>query len=231
MKTRVAPTLLLAGIACAACATDTAQREVARAQQEASECAEQSVLQSAQVRASRARIEQLEAEILRLQSGLAQAQEVIVAAESQLSGAHTRAMAVRSAAEARSSLEKAAARAPWKRAEAAQASQLLAEADQHVLAGHFGAAILLASRVERVASAIDQERRALRGARGALRVAVARANLREEPSTDAKVIASLTQGTPLLPERREADWTLVRTPQNHLGWVHGSVVEDFSGGE
>jgi hypothetical protein len=224
--------LLLALIAAAGCAAQRkAELDLREAQQVATECSEQSALQEAQQRASEARIEQLDAEILRLQSDLAQAQEVIVAAESQLSGAHTRAMAVRSVAEARGALESSAARAPWKRKEAEHAGQFLAEADQHVVAGHFGAAILLASRAARVASAIDEEVRAVRGRRGALQIAVARANLREGPSKEGRVIATLARGTPLLPERREADWTLVRTPQNRLGWVHRSLVEVLSGGE
>jgi hypothetical protein len=226
-----AGSLLLVLIAAAGCAARRHAVELRQAQQVATECSEQSALQEAQQRASQARIDQLEAEIARLQSDLSQAQEVIVAAESQLSGAHTRALAVRSVAEARSALESSAARAPWKRKEAEHAREFLAEADQHAVAGHFGAAILLASRAARVASAIDEEVRAVRGRRGTLQVAVARANLREGPSMEGKVVATLARGTPLLPERREADWMLVRTPQNRLGWVHRSLVEALSGGE
>jgi hypothetical protein len=217
--------LALALLGCAGCATlggSDARRAHAIA------CTEQAALKEAEQRASNARIEQLEAEIGRLQSDLAQAQQVIVAAESQLSGAHTRALAVRSVAEARSELESAAARAPWKRAEAAQAAELLAEADQHLLAGHFGAAILMASRAERVASAISEAFIEVRSTRGALQVAVARANLRADPSTDGAVLDSLVRGTPLLPERSEADWALVRTPQNRLGWVYLPLLEPFS---
>lgn len=214
----------LALLACAACTT----LDQADAQREASACYEQAALQQVAQRASSARIEQLEADIQRLQSDLEQAQQVIVAAESQLSGAHTRALAVRSIGEASSELESAAARAPWKRTEAEQARQMLGEADQHLQSNHFGAAILLASRADRIARAISQESSALRGTRGALQVAVDRANLRSGPSTDGEVIATLARGTPLVPERREADWALVRTPQNRLGWVHQSLVEPFA---
>lgn len=219
--------LALALLGCAACTTlgESASR---RARAETVACTEQAALQEAEQRASSARIEQLEAEIGRLQSDLAQAQQVIVAAESQLSGAHTRALAVRSVAEARSELESAAARAPWKRAEVEQAGQLLAEADQHLLAGHFGAAILQASRAERVASAITEAFVEVRSTRGALQVAVARVNLRADPSTEGEVIDSLVRGTPVLPERSEADWALVRTPQNRLGWVYLPLLEPFS---
>lgn len=215
-------------LACSAC-TSLGELDARRAREEASACTEQASLQQVEQRASRARIEQLQAEIERLQSDLAQAQQVIVAAESQLSGAHTRALAVRSVAEARSELESAAVRAPWKRAEAEQAGTLLAEADQHLQSGHFGAAILLASRAERIARALFAEVVALRNTRGALQVAVERANLRAGPSTEGAVIATLVRGTPLLPERSEADWALVRTPQNRLGWVHLPLVEPFTG--
>jgi hypothetical protein len=219
--------LALALLGCAACTT-VDKTVVLEAKAEAMACGEQVALQEAEQRALRARIEQLEAEIGRLQSDLAQAQQVIVAAESQLSGAHTRALAVRSLAEARSELESAGTRAPWKRAEVEQASQLLAEADQHLLSGHFGAAILLASRAERVASAINEALIEVRSTRGALQVAVARANLRSDPSTEGKVLDRLARGTPLLPERSEANWALVRTPQNRLGWVYLPLLEPFS---
>jgi hypothetical protein len=222
---------LLAWLACSACAGGSFHsRDVAlvEAQRQIAECSEHTEMQSAEQRAARARVQQLEAEVSRLQSDLAQAQEVIVAAESQLSGAHTRAAAVRAVAEARSGLESAAARAPWKQAEVQQAGQLLAEADQHLLAGHFGAAILLASRAQRVANAIDQEVQAVRGAPNALQIAVERGNLRGGPSTEREVVAILARGTPLLPERQEADWMLVRTPQNQLGWVHRSLVRRLS---
>jgi hypothetical protein len=220
----------LALLACSACAT-RGELDARRARQEAIACSEQAALQTVEQRASSARIEQLEAEIRRLQSDLAQAQQVIVAAESQLSGAHTRALAVRSLAEARSELGSAAARAPWKRAEAEQAEQLLAEADQHLVSGHFGAAILLSSRADRIARALAEESIVLRSTRGALQVAVERANLRAEPSRDGDLIASLPRGTPLLPERSEDDWALVRTPQNQIGWVHLPLLEPFSSPE
>ena len=224
MRDPVARLACLALLACAAC--NTFGR--ADAEREASACSERAALQQVQQRASSARIEQLEADIQRLQSDLAQAQQVIVAAESQLSGAHTRALAVRSIGEASSELESAAARAPWQRAEAEQARQMLDEADQHLQSGHFGAAILLASRADRIARAMSQEYVALRNTRGALQVAVGRANLRAAPSTDGEVIATLARGTPLVPERSEADWALVRTPQNRLGWVHLPLVEPFA---
>ena len=141
---------------------------------------------------------------------------------------HTRALDVRSVAEARSELESAAARAPWKQAEVRQASQVLAEADENLQSGYYGAAVLLALRAERIASAIAEESVAVRRAGRALQVAVARANLRRGPSTDREVIATLSRGTPLFPERSEADWALVRTPQNRLGWVHLPLLEPFS---
>jgi hypothetical protein len=222
----------LACLGCAACAGSVSREEhgaaLAQAQIRIDECSERAEMQSAEERAARARIQQLEREVARLQSDLAQAQEVIVAAESQLSGVHTRAGAVRAIAEARSGLESAATSAPWRRADAEQARRMLGDADRHLLAGHFGAAILLASRAQRVGSAIEQEVRSVRATAGALQIAVAQGNLREGPSRERKVVATLARGTPLLPERSEDGWMLVRTPQNQLGWVHRSLVRKLS---
>jgi hypothetical protein len=221
--------LLLAGcIAVDPFEAHQARQDANGCNEELAQQRERIALQQVERRAADARIEQLDAEIQRLQTDLAQAQQVIVAAESQLSGAHTRALAVRSLAEARSELEGAAAQAPWKRAEARQAEQLLADAEGHVGAGHFGAAILLASRADRIARAISAEVRAVRGARGALQVAVARANLRAQPGREGEVLATLVKGTPLVPERSESDWELVRTPQNRVGWVHRPLLEPFA---
>jgi len=155
---------------------------------------------------------------------------VIVATESQLSGVHTRAAAVRAVAEAGSELESAAARAPWRQGDARQASRLLDEADQQLQAGHFGASILLASRAPRIADAISHEVRAVRDVPGALQISGDQVNLREGPSTGRGVVTTLVCGTPLLPEGQEADWVLVRTPQNQLGWVHRSLVRKLADG-
>lgn len=216
-------------MACAGAGSRRSETALVAAQRASSECREHAELQRAQQRAMRARVAQLESEVSRLQSDLAQAQDVIVAAESQLSGTHTRAAAVRAVAEARSELESAAPRAPWKGSEAREAGALLGEADEHLRAGHFGAAILLASRAQRMAEAIEAEARTARGTPDALQIAVEQGNLREGPSTGRAVVATLARGTPVFPERREAEWLLVRTPQNQLGWVHRSLVRKLSG--
>ena len=44
------------------------------------------------------------------------------------------------------------------------------------------------------------------------------------PSTDARVIAVLSDATPVFPERREDDWVLVRTAAGPVGWVHSSLL-------
>jgi SH3-like domain-containing protein len=51
-----------------------------------------------------------------------------------------------------------------------------------------------------------------------------RVNLRAGPSTDDRVLRVLVARTPVLPERRRGDWTLVLTPAGQIGWVHDSLL-------
>jgi SH3-like domain-containing protein len=37
-------------------------------------------------------------------------------------------------------------------------------------------------------------------------------------------LAVLQEATPLLPQRSEGEWVLVRTPDGAAGWVHASLL-------
>jgi len=188
-------------------------------------CRERAVAEERQQRSSAARIERLESELKRLRSDLSQAQDALITAESRLKGAHTRALAVRSLAEAHSQLESARVLAPWRSADVEQAETMLAESDGQLQAEHFGAAILFASRAQRVAADIATEARAVRAAGNALRVAVERANLRSGPSTGFDILAVLGRETPLFLEHSEGDWVLVRTMSADMGWIFADLIE------
>jgi len=57
------------------------------------------------------------------------------------------------------------------------------------------------------------------------RISAGRVNLREGPSLEHGVLTVLGRGTPVFPERSEAEWMLVRTSGGRAGWVHASLVQ------
>jgi hypothetical protein len=173
--------------------------------------------------AERARL--LEREVARLRGDLVEAEQALLAAESGLLGAQTRADAVSAAAAARVELERARKSAPWHEAALDEARAKLDEAERQIEAGHFGTACFLASRAERIASQAAEEAQAAGGEPGARRISASRANLREGPSLEGRVLTVLVRGTPVFPERTEAEWMLVRTGRGHVGWVHASLVQ------
>ena len=175
-----------------------------------------------------AQIEQihaLEREVKRLRGELLEAEGAMVAIESGLRGAQTRADAVSALAEARISVERAGSSAPWRRAELAELTDKLDEAERQFQSGNTGSAVFFASRAKRVADALAEEARRSANARGTRRITAPRANLRSGPSTSEAVLLVLGRSTPVLPQRSEGEWVLVRTPDGEAGWVHASLLE------
>ncbi len=176
-------------------------------------------------RAESERREYLEREVERLHADLRQAEESIVQLESGLRGLHTRADAVSAVAEARIALDRVSQRAPWRRDRIAEARAKLEEADQQLASDHLGAAVFFTSRAQRITESLRAEtqqvaqwsaRRVVRGDR---------VNLRAEPSEQASIVEVLPAQTPLYPERSHSNWTLVRTPDGRVGWVHSTLLK------
>jgi hypothetical protein len=175
-----------------------------------------------------AQIEQihfLEREVQRLRDELLEADGAMVAIESGLRGAQSRADAVSALAEARISVERARTSAPWRSAELAELTDKLEEAERQFQSGNAGSAVFFASRAKRVADALAEEARRRANARGTRRITAPRANLRAGPSTGDAVLLVLGQSTPVLPQRSDGEWVLVRTPDGAAGWVHASLLE------
>ncbi|HEY8153906.1 MAG TPA: SH3 domain-containing protein [Myxococcota bacterium] len=171
------------------------------------------------------RIQSLEREVARLHRDLEEAESAMVAIESGLRGAQTRADAVSALAEARIAVERARASTPWRRAEIAEVSDKLEEAERQFQAGNPGSAVFFASRAQRIADSLREEARRVSTVRGATVVTAPRVNLRAGPSPTGTVLAVLSEATPVLPQRSEGEWVLVRTPDGAAGWVHASLLE------
>jgi len=172
-----------------------------------------------------ARIQALEREVARLRGDLEKAESAMVSIESGLRGAQTRADAVSALAEARISVERARASAPWRRSEIAELTDKLEEAERQFQAGNPGSAVFFASRAQRIADSLSEESRRAAATRATHVVMAPRANLRVGPSTTDAVLAVLPEATPVLLQRAEGEWVLVRTPDGSAGWVHASLLE------
>jgi hypothetical protein len=171
------------------------------------------------------RIQALEREVARLSRDLQEAESAMVAIESGLRGAQTRADAVSALAEARIAVERARASAPWRRAEIAEVTDKLEEAERQFQAGNPGSAVFFASRAQRIADSLREEARRISTAKGAGVVTAPRANLRAGPSTTDAVLSVLAEATPVFPQRAQGEWVLVRTPDGVAGWIHASLLE------
>jgi len=175
-------------------------------------------------RAEAERVEFFEREITRLREDLARAEASIVAMESGLRGSQSRADAVSGLAEARIALDRVSRRVPWRQERVEEARAKLAEGQRQLDLDHVAAAVFFASRAQGIADSLAQEASLVAGWPGMRVVAGERVNLRAGPSTDHAVLAVLAHDTPVLPERGEGDWTLVRTPSGQVGWVHAPLL-------
>lgn len=172
------------------------------------------------------RIQSLEREVSRLRGDLDEAESAMVVIESGLRGAQTRADAVSALAEARIAVERASSSTPWRRSEIAEVKERLEEAERQFQAGNPGSAVFFASRAQRLADSLREEARRAAAFKGTRVVRAPRVNLRAGPSTSDAVVAVLLEATPLLLQRSEGDWVLVRTPDGAAGWVHASLIAD-----
>jgi len=177
------------------------------------------------VRAQTERSEYLEREVRRLRADLQQAEDSIVQLESGLRSQHTRADAVSAVAEARIALDRVSKGVPWRLDRVAEARAKLEEADHQLASDHLGSAVFFAARAQRITDSLRAEteqvakwsdRRVIRGDR---------VNLRSAPTASASVVDVLAGEMPLFPERSLPDWTLVRTPDGRVGWVHRSLLK------
>ncbi len=185
---------------------------------------ERVVLEQAEHKASVARIAQLEGELERFKSDLDQAEKALITAESSLTGAHTRAQAVRAIAEARTQIENAELDAPWRKAEAQDARRKVEEADRQLRAKRFGASILFASRAKRIARGLAAEARSVRISKKAKQTGSRPVRLRARASSKSKLIATLQSHTPVFPEKVHGSWVLVRSLSGTVGWVPTSAL-------
>ena len=176
-------------------------------------------------RAQMERTEFLEREVERLHADLQQAERSIVDLESGLRDLHTRADAVSAVAEARIALDRVSKGVPWQHQRVAEARAKLEEADRQLATDHLGAAMFFASRAQRITESLQAEKEQV--AKWDMRRVVRgdRVNLRSGPSQDSKIVGVLAGEMPLYPERELPDWTLVRTPEGRIGWVHQTLLK------
>jgi len=175
-------------------------------------------------RAEAERLEYFEREVERLRADLAQAEESLVAMESGLRGFQSRADAVSLIAEVRIALERVSPSVPWRSEQVEEARAKLAEASRQLQAGHVGSAVFFASRARRITDNLRLEVEQVATWADKRLVVGKPAEMRAGPSPDSLVVDSLAAHTPVFPERKDRDWTLVRTPSGRIGWVHASLL-------
>jgi hypothetical protein len=170
------------------------------------------------------RVRALELEVERLRADLRAAEQTLLAVESGMRGLQGRAEAVSALAEARVQVDRAARRAPWRRAEAGEARAKLAEAERQLGVNHVGSAVFFVSRAQRIAESLSAEADRVASDPRTHFVRGERVNLREGPSPAASVLATLGRGLPVFVENREGDWSLVRTATGRVGFVHSDLL-------
>jgi hypothetical protein len=163
-------------------------------------------------------------EVDRLRADLHLAEEALVAVESGLQGDLAPAEAASALAKARIAVERAGHRTPWLPGRIDEARGKLEEAERQLQAGNVASAVFFASRAARMARAVQDEGERFADSPGVRRVRSDRAQLRAQPSTESDVLDRLVEATPVLPERSEGAWALVRTPSGAVGWIHQSLI-------
>jgi hypothetical protein len=174
--------------------------------------------------AGQEQVAHLERQVARLRADLLQAEEAMVAIESGLRGAHTRADAVSSVAEARIAVERATPAARWRPEQVSEARAKLEEAERQLQAGHTGSAVFFASRARRIAQNLNEEAEQVTRHASTRFVNTRNVNLRAGPSTQHPIVDVLGQDEPVFPEREQGDWVLVRTLAGPAGWIHVSLL-------
>jgi hypothetical protein len=170
------------------------------------------------------RVHGLQREQERLRADLVDAELTLVLVESGLEAHRSRADAVSLLADARIVLGRAERAAPWRESILTEAREQLRSAEDQLEAGHIGAAVFFTTRARRIADNVLRETDDFIGAEGVLAVRTARANLRQGPSMNYRVLRVLEEDTPLLPRTHSGNWVQVLTPQGDLGWIYGELV-------
>jgi len=175
-------------------------------------------------RASKQQTSYFQAEAKRLETDLREAEAAMIAIESGMRTPRSRADTVSVLAEARIAVEHAARSVPWRAAEAADARAKLEEAEKQLQADHLGTAVFFASRARRIADRLNEEADLVAANPGTRFIRGTRVNLRSGPSTRDEILGVLHDETPVLPERLEGSWWLIRTLPGQVGWVHAKLL-------
>lgn len=153
----------------------------------------------------------------------------LIRTKARLKGLETRAEAASAIAEARILMRRAEG-GRGRAADVGRAQESLVRAEELLQQDNFGAAIFFASKAQDFVKineprptppAADDERPA---PRPTCAVKAATANLRESPSTDAPVLASVPRGTTLQALAVRGGWTKVRQG-DVVGWILTRLVE------
>lgn len=172
-----------------------------------------------------------EAQIQELQASLDDARQEVVRAMAKLQTLASRAEAASAIAEAEVALQSLRAAAG---SEPARVRQLLEHSAREFDGGNYGGALYLANQAK---SLVRTARGGLlSGQRGSLRQgevlfavplrlqALSRANVREGPGLDFKVLFTVEPGTPLVGHSNVEDWVRVSDETGRGGWVFHTLV-------
>jgi hypothetical protein len=181
-------------------------------------------LQRVQARLRRSEEEQrrLEERLAAEQRDLEVTEMELIRTKARLKGLETKAEASSAIAEARILLGRAEGKSG---ALLTQGLQSVGKAEQQLRDENYGAANFFALKAQDLATRAQEGPEARRDVLPlSVRVRVSRANLRQGPGLDKKVLTLLPRGTTLSVKRREGDW--LEIAQGELaGWISRSVVE------